>query len=184
MLKTVLEADSRFGVVRLDTENKKMAEVGCCAQIIRHQSSDDGRSNIVTVGQQRFRILEITREAPFISALVTWIDDDLVENQNELNSLASSVLTALKDVVSLTAKLTDSPRSLPDELPEMPRELSFWIAAHLGGKVTEEQQYLLEMQNTTNRLIREYEMLDQTRKQLAARTALKDSLSNADQTNT
>ena len=184
MLKTVLEADSRFGVVRLDTENKKMAEVGCCAQIIRHQSSDDGRSNIVTVGQQRFRILEITREAPFISALVTWIDDDLVENQNELNSLASSVLTALKDVVSLTAKLTDSPRSLPDELPEMPRELSFWIAAHLGGKATEEQQYLLEMQNTTNRLIREYEMLDQTRKQLAARTALKDSLSNADQTNT
>ena len=39
-------------------------------------------------------------------------------------------------------------------------DLSFWIGAHLGGPVAEEQQRLLEERNTFTRLQREYEMLD------------------------
>jgi|TARA_B100001250_G_scaffold126380_1_gene107533 ATP-dependent Lon protease len=183
MLQTVLEADSRFGIVRSNPATKQIADVGCCAQIVKHQTSEDGRSNIVTVGQQRFRILEIIREAPFYSAMVTWIDDNSVDDQDELTALSSSVLLALKDVVSLTGKLTDSERSLPEGLPEIPRELSFWIASHLGGSVADEQQSLLEMLDTKTRLQREYDMLDQTRRQLAARTALKETLSNADPKN-
>ncbi len=183
MLQTVLEADSLFGIVRSNPATKQIADVGCCAQIVKHQTSEDGRSNIVTVGQQRFRILEIIREAPFYTAMVTWIDDGFVDNQDELTALASSVLFALKDVVSLTGKLTDSERSLPEGLPEIPRELSFWIASHLGGSVADEQQNLLEMLDTKARLQREYDMLDQTRRQLAARTALKETLSNADPKN-
>jgi len=183
MLQTVLEADSRFGIVRSNPVTKQIADVGCCAQIVKHQTSEDGRSNIVTVGQQRFRILEIIREAPFYSAMVTWIDDNSVDDQDELTALSSSVLLALKDVVSLTGKLTDSERSLPEGLPEIPRELSFWIASHLGGSVADEQQSLLEMLDTKTRLQREYDMLDQTRRQLAARTALKETLSNADPKN-
>ena len=183
MLQTVLEADSRFGIVRSNPATKQIEDVGCCAQIVKHQTSEDGRSNIVTVGQQRFRILEIIREAPFYSAMVTWIDDNSVDDQDELTALSSSVLLALKDVVSLTGKLTDSERSLPEGLPEIPRELSFWIASHLGGSVADEQQSLLEMLDTKTRLQREYDMLDQTRRQLAARTALKETLSNADPKN-
>ena len=183
MLQTVLQSDSRFGVVRLDANSKKIAEVGCCAQIIKHHTSEDGRSNIVTVGQQRFRILDLIRESPFCTALVSWIDDDPIEDQSDLQKLSSSVLAALKDVVSLNGKLTDSEKSLPDGIPDIPRELSFWIAAHLGGPVADEQQNLLEMKNTFKRLQREFEMLDQTRRQLAARTALKDTFSNADQKN-
>ena len=183
MLQTVLEADSRVGIVRSNPATKQIADVGCCAQIVKHQTSEDGRSNIVTVGQQRFRILEIIREAPFYSAMVTWIDDNSVDDQDELSALSSSVLLALKDVVSLTGKLTDSERSLPEGLPEIPRELSFWIASHLGGSVADEQQSLLEMLDTKTRLQREYDMLDQTRRQLAARTALKETLSNADPKN-
>ena len=184
MLKSVLETDSRFGVIRFDPNTKKMAEVGCCAQIIKHQTSKDGRSNIVTIGQQRFRVLNITREAPFSTALITWIDDEPIEDQTSLQKLSDSVLVALRDVVSLSGKLTESETSLPEGLPQIPRELSFWIASHLGGPVADEQQYLLEIQNTMQRLQREYEMLDHTRRQLAARTALKDTLSNADQRNT
>ena len=183
MLQTVLEADSLFGIVRSNPATKQIADVGCCAQIVKHQTSQDGRSNIVTVGQQRFRILEIIREAPFYSAMVTWIDDNSVDDQDDLMTLSSSVLLALKDVVSLTGKLTDSERSLPEGLPDIPRELSFWIASHLGGPVADEQQNLLEMLDTSERLKREYEMLDNTRRQLAARTALKDTFSNADKKN-
>ena len=175
MLQTVLETDSMFGVVKWDSNNKSMANVGCCAQIIKHQTADDGRSNIITLGQQRFQILEIVRSTPFFSAMVTWISDDNVDNLQNLDSLKDSVTEALSDVINLTSKMTNTKKNLPDKLPNNPMELSFWIGAHLGGPVADEQQRLLEERNTYIRLQREYDMLDHTRKQLAARTALKES---------
>lgn len=183
MLRSVLESDSRFGVVRWDPTNKTMADVGCCAEIIKCHTSEDGRSNIITLGQQRFRILEIIRETPFVTAMVSWIEDEEVQNPDQLKKLSDSVLSALRDVVSLTGKLRDSEAVLPDDLPDLPRELSFWIAAHLAGPVATEQQYLLELNNTWDRLQREFEMLDNTRRQLAARTVIKDTFANVDQTN-
>jgi len=175
MLKSVLETDSMFGVIKWDPNTKSMANVGCCAHIIKHQTSDDGRSNIITIGQQRFQILEITRTTPYYSAMVSWIDDTSVQSLENLDKLRDSVIEALKDVVTLTSKLTNSQRLLPDKLPKNPMELSFWIGAHLGGAVSNEQQKLLEERDTYLRLEKEYEMLDHTRKQLAARTALKES---------
>ena len=175
MLKSVLETDSLFGVVKWDPNTKSMANVGCCAHIIKHQTANDGRSNIVTIGQQRFQILEIVRSTPFYSGIVSWIDDDNTQNLHDLDSLRDSVIQALNDVVNLTSKLTNTQKILPDKLPNNPMELSFWIGAHLGGPVSDEQQRLLEERDTYIRLQREFEMLDHTRKQLAARTALKES---------
>ena len=175
MLKSVLESDSLFGVVKWDPVTKSMANVGCCAHIIKHQTSEDGRSNIITIGQQRFQILEITRTTPYYSAMVSWIDDNSITSLQNLDILRDSVIEALNDVVNLTSKLTNSQKILPDKLPNNPLELSFWIGAHLGGPVSDEQQRLLEERDTYIRLQREFEMLDHTRKQLAARTALKES---------
>ena len=175
MLKSVLETDSLFGVVKWDPNTKSMANVGCCAHIIKHQTADDGRSNIITMGQQRFQILEIVRSTPFYSGIVSWIDDENSQNLQDLDSLRDSVIQALNDVVNLTSKLTNSQKILPDKLPNNPMELSFWIGAHLGGPVSDEQQRLLEERDTYIRLQREFEMLDHTRKQLAARTALKET---------
>ena len=175
MLKSVLETDSMFGVIKWDPNTKTMANVGCCAQIIKHQTGEDGRSNIITLGQQRFQILEIIRSTPYCSAMVSWINDENVDNFQELDALKDSVTEALSDVVNLTSKLTNSKKNLPEKLPNNPMELSFWIGSHLGGAVAEEQQRLLEERNTYTRLKREFEMLDHTRKQLAARTALKES---------
>jgi len=175
MLKSVLETDSMFGVIKWDQNTKSMANVGCCAQIIKHQTAEDGRSNIITLGQQRFQILEIVRSTPYCSAMVTWINDENVDNFQKLDALKDSVTEALSDVVKLTSKLTNSKKNLPEKLPNNPMELSFWVASHLGGAVAEEQQRLLEERNTYTRLKREFEMLDHTRKQLAARTALKES---------
>ena len=148
MLKSVLETDSLFGVVKWDPNTKSMANVGCCAHIIKHQTADDGRSNIITMGQQRFQILEIVRSTPFYSGIVSWIDDENSQNLQDLDSLRDSVIQALNDVVNLTSKLTNSQKILPDKLPNNPMELSFWIGAHLGGPVSDEQQRLLEERDT------------------------------------
>ena len=175
MLKSVLETDSLVGVVKWEPNTKSMANVGCCAHIIKHQTADDGRSNIITIGQQRFQVLEIVRSTPFYTGIVSWIDDEISQNLQDLDVLRDSVIQALHDVVNLTSKLTNSQKILPDKLPNNPMELSFWIGAHLGGPVSDEQQRLLEERDTYIRLQREFEMLDHTRKQLAARTALKES---------
>ena len=96
MLKSVLETDSLFGVIKWDPETKSMANVGCCAHVIKHQTSEDGRSNIITVGQQRFQILEIIRSTPYYSAMVSWVDDNNIENLNDLDVLRAVSYTHLR----------------------------------------------------------------------------------------
>ena len=175
MLRTVMAEDRRFGVVRWDPQEQRMAEVGCCAEILHCQTQEDDRSNIVTMGQQRFRVLDIVREAPFRVGMVSWIEDSVSDGHGDLESLAGEVTDALRDVVELTGKLIGKPSSLPSDLPDLPRELSFWIGAHLGGPVADHQQALLEITDTGERLRQEFTLLDQTRRQLAARTVLKDT---------
>ena len=175
MLRTVMAEDRRFGVVRWDPQEQRMADVGCCAEILHCQTQEDERSNIVTMGQQRFRVLDIVREAPFRVGMVSWIEDSVSDSHGELESLAAEVTQALKDVVELTGKLIGKPSALPADLPDLPRELSFWIGSHLGGPVADHQQTLLEITDTGERLRQEFTLLDQTRRQLAARTVLKDT---------
>lgn len=174
MLKSVLDSDRRFGVVRWDPEQKAMASIGCCAEILQCQTQADERSNLVTIGQQRFRLLNVVREAPFMVGLVCWLEDEPVEV--DLQPLANKVRQALQDVVDLSGKLLGQQTVLPNDLPELPRELSFWVGGHLGGAVADHQQQLLEMTSTSDRLQRELDLLDHTRRQLAARTVLKDTL--------
>ena len=178
MLRTVLESDRRFGVVRWDPETKSMAQIGCCAEILQCQTEVDDRSNIVTLGQQRFRVLDIVREAPYIVAMVAWVEDEACDE--DLNPLAGDVQKALRDVVDLSAKLLGNGTSLPDDLPDLPRELSYWVGGHLGGAVADHQQQLLELTSTSERLQLEFDLLDHTRRQLAARTVLQDTFKDLD----
>lgn len=175
LLRTVMAEDRRFGVIRWDPQKRQMADVGCCAEILHCQTQEDDRSNIVTMGQQRFRVLDIVREAPFRVGLVSWIEDEPEAEAEAVARLGSEVSTALRDVVELTAKLVGKPAQLPSDLPDLPRELSFWIGAHLGGPVADHQQALLELTSTGERLRQEFDLLDHTRRQLAARTVLKDT---------
>jgi len=172
MMNTILETDSRFGVVMVDSTQGTVAQVGCCAEIVHFQRLPDDRMKVLTMGQSRFRVLEYVREKPYLVGLVEWFEDQPT-NEN-LNPKAQDVKSLLNDVVHLSAKLTDQKIELPDDLPDLPRELSYWIASNLYD-VASEQQILLEMENTAERLDRETEILTSTRNHLAARTALKDA---------
>ena len=184
LLQSVLETDQRFGIVRIDPNTGEMADIGCCAEVLQHQTTDDGRSYIVTLGQQRFRLLNIARETPFRTGMVSWIEDDNIDDPDSLHTLSQTVSQALNDVVSLTGKLQGQNVSLPDDLPDLPRELSYWIGAHLDTRAAGEQQALLELTDTRERLQRQFDMLDHTRRQLAARTVLKDTLTSSDDSET
>ena len=173
MMNTILENDRRFGVLSIDPTTGEIAEYGCCAEILHFQRLPDDRMKMLTFGKQRFRVLEYVREKPYRVGLVEWIEDEPATE--DLTPLATEVEELLRDVVHLSAKLTSQKIELPEDLPSSPIELSFWVASNLYG-VASEQQTLLEMQNTLERLQREQEILGSTRNHLAARTALKDAL--------
>ena len=173
MMNTILENDRRFGVLSIDPTTGEIAEYGCCAEILHFQRLPDDRMKMLSFGQQRFRVLEYIREKPYRVGLVEWIEDR--PPTKDLSPMASEVEKLLRDVVHLSAKLTSQKIELPDDLPSSPTELSYWVASNLYG-VASEQQALLEMQDTLERLQREQEILSSTRSHLAARTALKDVL--------
>lgn len=172
-MNTILDSDRRFGVLMWDPVKGQPAPVGCCAEIVQFHRLPDDRMKILTLGQQRFRVLEYVREKPYRVGLVEWIQDD--PPVQDLRPLASEVSQLLQDVVRLSSKLTGQEIELPDQIPDLPTELSYWIASNLYG-VADEQQALLEMQDTAARLEREAEILTSTRNHLAARTVLKDTL--------
>ncbi len=172
MMNTILESDRRFGVLLFDPVRGQVSNIGCCAEIVQYERLPDDRMKMFTLGQQRFRVLEYVREKPYKVGLVEWMEDHPPEQ--DLRPLATEVEQLLQDVVRLSAKLTDQNIELPENIPDLPTELSYWVASNLYG-VASEQQALLETQDTGVRLQREVEILTSTRNHLAARTVLKDT---------
>ncbi|MGL6281618.1 MAG: LON peptidase substrate-binding domain-containing protein [Microcoleaceae cyanobacterium] len=172
MMNTILDSDRRFGVLMWNSQEDQVVGTGCCAEIVHCQKLPDDRMKIMTLGQQRFRVLEIVREKPYLVGLVEWIEDQPTDL--DLRDLAEEVESLLQDVFRLSSKLMEQKMEMPTDIPALPRELSYWVASSLYGVATE-QQTLLEMQDTAERLNREVEILTSTRNHLAARTVLKDT---------
>jgi Lon protease-like protein len=79
MVAECIEASRPFGVVR--ARESTMAEMGCTAEIVEvTKKYDDGRYDIVTVGKQRFEVLEVNRERNFLQGRVAFIEDDPEED--------------------------------------------------------------------------------------------------------
>ncbi|MBY0547768.1 MAG: LON peptidase substrate-binding domain-containing protein [Candidatus Obscuribacterales bacterium] len=177
MINTVLEKDGCFGVLLYDPVRKAPADIGCSAQIFDCKRMKDGRMNIMTLGMQRFRVLEYIREKEYLQGYIEWIDDDQIDGA--LMDTASGVVEVLKDVIRLSGKLADRAIEFPEELPDDPVDLSYWIGSTIYG-LTRQQQELLELMDTEKRLQRESEILTKIRKELAARTAIKEAFSRQD----
>ncbi len=171
MINTVLEGDKLFGIIFCDGPATSV-DIGCTAQILDMEKLHDGRMNILTQGGQRFRVIDYVQKVPYIIATIEFIED--TPSETDLRHLASGVRDLVNDVVRLSEKLADKKALLPFEVPKEPDELSFWIANNLYRQPAD-QQNLLELQDTAQRLGQEQALLSLTCKHLAARTALKDA---------
>jgi len=75
MVEECLAQKKLFGVVR--SKENAMAEIGCTAEIVAvTKKYDDGRLDIVTEGRQRFQVLQVNRERPFLQGEVKFFDDE------------------------------------------------------------------------------------------------------------
>jgi len=173
MISTLLEGDRKFGVLMWDPVTRANTKVGCVAEIGDVIYLPDGRMNITTSGLERFRVWDYVKQKPYLVGKVEPFDD--LSAERDLSGLKEDAIRLLNDVVRLSAKLSDKVIGLPFDLPDDPKQLSFWIAGNLYGDPAE-QQALLELEETSVRLEREIESLLATCKELAARSAIKDAV--------
>ena len=152
MIETCIDSESPFGVVLVSGEPERASnieKVGVLARVVRVERLDDGRLNIVTEGEERFRILELKEPQPFWRAVIETIDD-LDESGPALEELQAEVgelyIDAYKKGVELTG---ERPAEL--ELPDTASELSFMVAYVLDMEFSDKQR-LLEMTSAEDRL--------------------------------
>ncbi len=172
MINTVLESDRKFGVLLWNPAISKSVNVGCVTEISDVVKLDDGRMNIMTQGLQRFRVVEIVRQMPYLVGKVEWFEDSAPDA--EALSVGNQVNKSLREVVGLANKLTHKDNIVPEDLPTDPIYLSFWVAS-LFFNSSDDRQELLELCETGTRLRKELSLLDTLKSELAARAAIEDA---------
>lgn len=182
MMHTLLQTDLRFGVIYTDPQAVGLAEVGCVGEVIKHERLVDDRFFLICKGQERFKVLAIVRTKPYLVAQVQWLEDRPSNEQEDLEALANEVETYMKDVIRLSNRLNGKPeKETPEDLRKglFPTPFSFWVGSTFEGAPAE-QQALLELKDTAQRLKREKETLRNTLNYLSAASAVKDVFPSSD----
>lgn len=148
MTKACLAQDKVFGIVFFSGE--QFETKGCTARIIKIlKRYDDGRLDLVTKGENRFRIKELFDEKPYLEAKVELFDDHPEENADSEASqkMAHTCIQLLKQINTIT----DQYAAVEFNDPLDTKSVSFLAAACDGFSYQEKQQFL-EMTVTSKRL--------------------------------
>src|SRR5947209_5890353 len=98
MIGRCIEAERPFGVVLIQSGPEVGGPavphmVGTTAHIASVKRADDGRMNLIAIGQERFRIVEVVRHEPYLIARVEPRGDE--QPSAEAPSLAVEVRAVL-----------------------------------------------------------------------------------------
>lgn len=157
LLDDCLAGDRRFGVVAIRAGQAEggcaeIFDVGTVTKIESVTRLADGRSDIVTRGVQRFRVLGFVPGTPYLKGEVELISEDTCSPEDEATALQ------LRELLGPYLAGLGAPDELLDHLPSDPNELAYLAAAAVQTEVPE-QQRLLEMNSTTTRLAASLQML-------------------------
>lgn len=147
---------------------------------------EDGRLLVQNIGCERFRIRKVVEEKPVLVCEVEYLPLEQKPYDEEVVNLAKEVGQLFRNVVQLAVKLRDAtlPQDLADpaQLKELdPPQMSFWVASLFSGNPYQ-QQALLEMDSTLERLKAEEELLGGTLKYLSAQAALQGAFKSSSST--
>ena len=108
MINEALQSNAAFGIVRAQQDS--VAEIGCSAEISEVvKKYEDGRLDIVTEGQKRFKITGLDQERSFLRGEVDFFEDEeeevatpkadaekLVKLHGELLAIAGAEATGIE----------------------------------------------------------------------------------------
>ncbi|HEY7849122.1 MAG TPA: LON peptidase substrate-binding domain-containing protein [Ktedonobacterales bacterium] len=159
MTRFCLDSNVSFGVTLSapgsETGQEQPARFGTLARIADYQRLPDGRYNLITVGVQRFEIVEARHNKPYLSATTRLLPEDI--GSGDIASLTSEARSLLDDYLGLVLSVMEGGEtSIP--VPRDTIELSYFIAVCLPCE-DQVKQTLLESVTAVERLTRERELL-------------------------
>ena len=166
MIGECLEQEAPFGVVLIQ-EGQEVGgpatpyRVGTTARITQVERQEDGRMNLSTLGERRFRIVETLQDSPYLKGKVEYIPE-------ETGEIGEGVLDKAREVfeeclVGLSG--LQGGWSRRTNIDQEPGQLSYSIAHYLELP-SEAKQRLLELPNTGERLYYEIPLLEGANKRI------------------
>lgn len=166
MLKDVQSEQNIMGISFFDPEESSADKpepgtIGCAAEIHEVQELPDGRSNILTTGLVRYRLLDyVDAGEPYLVAEVEFFKDD-TEDETALNLLTDEVFGLFERIAKAAFRLGGSRGAFPEIPRTDPEHLSFLITAAFNPD-NELKYRMAEMTSTIERLEKLREILLQT----------------------
>ena len=156
MLSDVEVEDGFFGLSYFEpsndlTEAPATGSVGCVAEIRESELMPDGRSNILTLGIVRYRLIDlIDAGEPYLVGDLEFFEDE-TESESEVGSIADEVFGLFERMAKAAFKMSGGRGEAPEILRTSPEALSFLITAALNFD-NEKKYKLLTMTSTIERL--------------------------------
>lgn len=155
------EEPHRFGVVSIELGHevgsgaaRRLASVGCTAEVRDVQEHDDGRYEVVTTGGARFHVEHVDESLDYLQADVTMLpEDDGPGADAAVTPVSAQFRRYCERLVAHGAEVTDL-----DELPSEPLALSYLVAASIVLDRSDKQR-LLRSEHAASRLRLEYDLL-------------------------
>ncbi len=156
MLKDVELQKNLFGLSYFDpqeavSEKPEAGTVGCVAEISEMQKLPDGRSNVLSVGIIRYRIVEfLETDDPYLVAEVEFFED-FKEDDEVVKPLADEVFKLFNRVAKAAYKISGQRGEFPEIPQAEPEQLSFLITSAFN--LENDLKYrMLETRSTIERL--------------------------------
>jgi len=141
MVRECLDAKAPFGMLLALSDG--IARVGCSAEILEvTKRYEDGRMDILTVGRNRFRVVDLFTDDPLLEGTVDYLTDE----DSLLDPRKRKELIELYEVCH-TLLFSGMPRNLEESQPEM---FSFAISGVLPIDLLWKQQ-ILELRSEAER---------------------------------
>jgi Lon protease-like protein len=146
MIRRCLAEDTSFGVVLIKQgrETGETAEphlTGTMARIVESSHLPDGTMNILTVGTERFRILRLFHDQPYLRGEVEFFPMPEPDDIEPLTGLAKRVRVQIGRYIELIAQAAGLKIQVGD-IPDAPQQIGYLAAVALQVENTEKQALL------------------------------------------
>jgi Lon protease-like protein len=148
MMRRCLEEGLPFGVVLIREGVEALGplarphEIGCTARITRVEPLDDGRMNILAVGDERFRIEKLRSDEPYLVGEVAMSPLPEPEDSPAIEGVADALRGLLATYLAALARASEGDIG-PMELPEEPLALAYLAAWVLQVPASQKQPLLV-----------------------------------------
>lgn len=163
MLKDVALDNNLFGVSHFDPsesfiEKPATGTIGCVAEVRQSETLPDGRSNVLSAGVVRYRLIDYVEAGePYLVGDVEFFED-FAEDENLLNPLSDEVFALFSRIAKAAHKLGGERGRFPEIQRTEPQALSFLVCAAFNLENDLKYQ-MLETRSTIERLERLREIL-------------------------